>query len=260
VTADPGQLEQVLMNLVVNARDAMPTGGTLTIETRNVFTPTQAGGPVVLLAVADTGTGMSDEVKARAFEPFFTTKEKGKGTGLGLATVYGIVRQSGGSVEFDSRLGAGTTFRVCLPAAAGAVPKASQAIPRAAVAPRGTETLLLVEDDEEVRRLALRVLRASGYRVLDAADGNDAIRTAEACGGTIDLLITDVVMPGMGGRQLAERLREVTPDLPVLYVSGYTDDAVVRDSVERDELDFLQKPYSPTALAQKIREMLDRAS
>ena len=265
VTADPGQIEQVLMNLAVNARDAMPAGGTLTIETRNVFTPadgaggpgTARGGPAVLLAVSDTGTGMTDEVKARAFEPFFTTKEKGKGTGLGLATVYGIVRQSGGSVEFDSRIGAGTTFRVYLPAAAGQAPSADRPLPEAAV-PRGTETLLLVEDDDEVRRLALRVLRAGGYAVLDAAGGHDALRAAGACGAPIDLLVTDVVMPGMGGRELAERLRAGRPGLPVLYLSGYTDDAVVRDRVERAEMDFLPKPYSPTALARKVREILDR--
>jgi two-component system, cell cycle sensor histidine kinase and response regulator CckA len=266
VRADPGQVEQVLLNLAVNARDAMPTGGRLTIETRNVelddeYALAHAGahpGPHVLLAVSDTGCGMTDEVKARIFEPFFTTKGPGRGTGLGLATVYGIVTQSGGHLGVDSEAGAGTTFRVYLPRAEGPVgePKAGSGAP----APRrGAETVLLVEDDPAVRALNRHVLAGCGYTVVEAGDGDEAWRAAvRHAGGPIHLLVTDVVMPGQGGRALAERLLERHPGLKVLYVSGYTDDAVVRHGVLREAMNFLQKPFTPTALAHRVREVLDR--
>jgi len=264
VRADPGQVEQALLNLAVNARDAMPTGGRLTIETRNVELddeyvrahPGARPGPHVLLAVSDTGCGMTDEVKARIFEPFFTTKAPGRGTGLGLATVYGIVAQSGGHVAVDSEVGAGTTFSLYLPRAEGCegAPKTAGTLS----APRGAETVLLVEDDPGVRALNRRILEKCGYTVLEASDGDEAARAAAGHAGPIHLLMTDVVMPGDGGRVVAERLVELRPDLKVLYASGYTDDAVVRHGVLSETMNFLQKPFTPTALAHTVREVLDR--
>jgi two-component system, cell cycle sensor histidine kinase and response regulator CckA len=269
VTADPGQLEQVVMNLAVNARDAMPRGGRLTIETRAAEpdpavlaeTGEARPGPHVLLAVSDTGCGMDEVTKARVFEPFFTTKELGKGTGLGLATVYGIVRQSGGHIAVDSRPGHGTTFRVYLPAAPAPAraPAADRSLARPVAAPAG-ETVLLVEDDEEVRMLALRTLQDAGYVVLDAANGDRALQVARTYGVPIRLLVTDVVMPGMGGRELAERLLAEQRGLRVLYVSGYTDDAVVRHGIESDRVHYVPKPYTPAALVAKVREVLGDAS
>ncbi|MDB5306617.1 MAG: Blue-light-activated protein [Gemmataceae bacterium] len=264
VMADPGQVEQILLNLAVNARDAMPTGGKLTIETRNIELdetyaashPDARPGPHVLLSVSDTGHGMTPEVRAKIFEPFFTTKAPGKGTGLGLATVYGIVRQSGGYVAVDSEGGRGTTFKVYLPrtdqAAGGSKTHSALRIP-----PRGTETVLLVEDEDAVRALIRHILRQAGYTVLEAAGGDEALRVAAGHAGTVHLLVTDVVMPGLGGRVAAERLTERHPGLRVLFVSGYTNDAVVRHGVLHDKVNFLQKPFTPAGLAQKVREVLD---
>ncbi|QEL17624.1 PAS domain S-box protein [Limnoglobus roseus] len=264
VRADRGQVGQVLMNLAVNARDAMPTGGTLTIGTSAVTleaATTRDGeavrpGPYVQLSVADTGTGMTDEVRRHAFEPFFTTKEQGKGTGLGLATVYGIVKQSGGHVEVESAVGAGTTVRVYLPAAvaeAGAEGESDEG------APPGGETILLVEDEAGVRGLVDRVLRQRGYTVLAAADAAEAMEVATRRGRPVDLLLTDVVMPGPSGRVLAEELQAGWPELRVLFMSGYTADAVVRHGVASDRADFIQKPFTPDAVARKVREVLDAA-
>ena len=264
VLADGGQVEQVLMNLVVNARDAMPTGGRITIETRNVELdesyarahPDARPGPHVVLIVADTGAGMTPDVAARVFEPFFTTKGPGKGTGLGLATAYGIVRQSGGHVAAYSEVGVGTTFKVYLPQATK--PKGgSKVLPGLSTPPRGTETVLLAEDDAGVRALTRHVLAGCGYAVLEAADGEEAVRVAAAHAGPIDLLVTDVVMPGAGGRPTAELVAARHPGVRVLFVSGYTDDAVIRHGVLREGVDFLQKPFSPVALAAKVREVLD---
>jgi two-component system, cell cycle sensor histidine kinase and response regulator CckA len=264
VKADPGQLEQVLMNLAVNARDAMPEGGTLTVETANTvldtgFTTANPGarsGEYAILTVTDTGIGMSDEVRSHAFEPFFTTKEHGKGTGLGLATAYGIVKQSDGYITVDSEPGRGTTFRIYFPRAAGAA-AASGRGERPMLSPRGTETILLVEDKSGVRRLSRTILEAQGYIVLEAASGDEALEVARAHAGEIHLVATDVVMPGMSGRVLWDRLRVVRPDPRVLFMSGYTDDAITRHGVLEPGIAFLQKPFTPFGLAQKVREVLD---
>ncbi|VTR91561.1 multi-sensor hybrid histidine kinase : PAS/PAC sensor hybrid histidine kinase OS=uncultured bacterium GN=ACD_75C00374G0005 PE=4 SV=1: PAS_3: PAS_4: PAS_8: PAS_3: HisKA: HATPase_c: Response_reg [Gemmata massiliana] len=265
VRADPGQVNQVLMNLAVNARDAMPTGGTLTIETRNEVL--EAGtapdgaemraGPYVRLSVTDTGTGMTEDVRRHIFEPFFTTKEQGKGTGLGLATVYGIVKQSGGHIEVETVLGHGTTFRVYLPGIGGMT--ASQS-PGESSAPKGAEVVLLVEDEPGVRGLAELALRKQGYTVLSAASAEEAKAVVTGSERPIDLLVTDVVMPGAGGRVLAEWLLTTRPQLQVLYMSGYTDDAVVRHGVEAARVNFIQKPFTPSSLARKVREVLDSRS
>jgi PAS domain S-box-containing protein len=263
VKADPGQVEQVVLNLVVNARDAMPTGGSLTVETRNVDLDESYArlhaearpGPHVLLAVTDTGCGMDAATQARIFEPFFTTKGE-RGTCLGLATVHGIVRQAGGHVAVYSEPGRGSTLKVYLPRTAEGVPSATP-VPGLRVMPRGTEAVLLVEDEEAVRALARHVLKECGYTVLEAADGQQALRIAEQHRGRIDLLVTDVVMPDLGGRLLAERLTASRPGLKVLYLSGYTDDAVVWHGILEAQVHFLQKPYAPAALAQKVRQVLD---
>jgi PAS domain S-box-containing protein len=253
VRADPGQLEQVLMNLVVNARDAMPSGGKLTIETANA---TLDDRPFVLLVVSDTGVGMDAEVRSHLFEPFFTTKERGKGTGLGLSTVYGIVKQHGGDIWVSSESGRGTTFKIYLPQAA-AVAAASAAHPEPALLERGSETVLLVEDEEAVRRLVRDILELQGYRVLEADSGMRALEIAHDYGPEIDLLLTDVVMPGMSGRDLAEALALLRPEIKVLFLSGYTDQVVLEHGVV-DAADFLQKPFSPETLARKVRSVLDR--
>jgi len=248
VEADQTQLEQVLVNLVVNARDAMPKGGKLTISTRNA-------GARVRLTVADTGVGMDAETQAHVFEPFFTTKGEGRGTGLGLSTVYGIVKQSGGDVSLESAPGAGTTIVVELPR----MHRRSEArtdFAGALALERGNETILLVEDDELVRRFELAVLEQCGYTVLAAANPLEALELAEAYPGTIDLLLTDVVMPDLGGRELAERLARTRPTTKVLYASGYADDAVIRHGVLRSEVAFLAKPVMPAALAAKVRDVL----
>ena len=255
IKADPGQLEQVLMNLAVNARDAMPQGGKLLIETTNMDRP----GPYVMLAVSDSGHGMTPEVKARIFEPFFTTKETGNGTGLGLATVHGIVQQCGGYIEVESQPGAGTTFRIFLPRTEEAG-HSHKSVHDLKVAPRGTETVLLVEDEDAVRSLGQHILHDCGYTVLEAADGKEALQVGMQHQGSIHLLVTDVVMPGVGGRLVAEQLVGLRPEMKVLYTSGYADDAVVHHGVLQDRMNFLQKPFVPVALAQKVREVLDGPS
>jgi len=264
VNADPGQLEQVLLNLAVNARDAMPGGGRLSIETTRVTLHDEhverrhrmPAGDYVCLAVADTGVGMDETTQAHLFEPFFTTKEVGKGTGLGLATVYGIVKQSGGYIWVYSEPAHGTTVKVYLPH----VPGVAEA-PAPASEPQqvrgGDETVLLVEDAAPVRTLARRSLEARGYRVLDAADGPSALELSTRHAGGIAILVTDVVMPGMSGRELAERLAPARPSMKVLYTSGYTDDAMVRQGVLNAGVAFLQKPFVPDTLARKVREVLD---
>jgi PAS domain S-box-containing protein len=248
VRADPTQVQQVVMNLAINARDAMPQGGRLSLSTRDA-------GAFVLLAVTDTGCGMTEEVKAHLFEPFFTTKGPGEGTGLGLPTVYGIVKQSGGHIEVESQPEDGTTVRVYLPRADGT--PAEERSNGEGTVPRGSETVLLAEDEDGVRALVRQVLCAQGYAVLEARDGTEALWLAEQHRGRVDLLLTDVVMPGLDGRALAERLGGRYPGLKVLYLSGYTDDAVVRRGVRQERVHFLQKPFSPADLARKVREVLD---
>jgi signal transduction histidine kinase len=265
VRADPGQLEQVVVNLAVNARDAMPTGGTLTIETANVeldeaYAREHAAvlkpGHYVMLAVSDTGVGMDAETQARIFEPFFTTKPKGKGTGLGLATVYGIVKQSGGYIWVYSEPGHGTSFKVYLPHVTEAAGPVGQS-PVPPVSVRGSETVLLVEDEEMVRNLVQKVLRANGYTVIVAASGSEAEQVAAQHAGRIHLLMTDVVLPGLNGRQVAQFLSAVRPGIRVLYLSGYTNDAIVHHGVLEPDVAFLQKPFTPAVLGRKVREVLD---
>jgi signal transduction histidine kinase len=262
VRVDPGQVQQILLNLAINARDAMPTGGTLAIQTRNATldepTPMSHSianaGPYVVLTVSDDGTGMGAATLAQIFEPFFTTKPKGRGTGLGLSTVFGIVEQSGGHLRVASTLGHGTTFEIYLPA----VNERPQQIdePRETPPARGTETILLAEDDEVLRTLTARILTAQGYRVLEASDGVEALRVADRHRGSLDLLTTDMVMPSMGGHDLANELTARRPGLKVLFVSGYTDDAVGRGELQPGDA-FLQKPIDPKMLARKVRQMLD---
>jgi signal transduction histidine kinase/DNA-binding response OmpR family regulator len=253
VQADPGQIEQILLNLAVNARDAMPQGGQLTIKTANVELDEQ----FVMLAVSDSGAGMSPEVQARLFEPFFTTKAPGQGTGLGLATCYGIAKQHGGSISVDSAVGQGTTIRIELPALPGVYP--TQAAPQAAVElPRGHETVLLVEDQADVRQFAARVLRGLGYTVVEAANGTEAIE--RALERPIQLLLTDMVMPGLGGSELAMQLMGHDPDLKIIYMSGYTEDRVAQDGWAEVGVAFLRKPFSGADLAQLVRTTLDGTS
>jgi two-component system, cell cycle sensor histidine kinase and response regulator CckA len=259
VRIDPGQIEQVIMNLAVNARDAMPKGGRLTIETNHEevlrATPDCPAGRYVRLAVTDTGTGMTDDVKARIFEPFFTTKEVGMGTGLGLATVYGIVKQAGGHIGVESTIAKGTTFEVMFPEAESSVKdKLSDSI---RFAPRGSETILLAEDEDAVRKVARLGLEMQGYIVIETGTGSEAIATAASYPGPIQLLVTDVIMPELGGRELADAIRANRPDIRVLYVSGYTSDALVRHGVEQGVDSFLQKPFTPLTLARKVRMVLD---
>lgn len=263
VKVDRGQLDQVIMNLSINARDAMPTGGRLTIETKNrelraEQCPSSGDyrpGLYVQLQISDTGCGMTDEVKAKIFEPFFTTKEIGKGSGLGLATVYGIVKTYGGHVEVWSELNRGTVVTVLLPAVLEAPSPADTS--SGAPSRRGNETLLIVEDEPAVRKFMRIALERHGYRVLDAKDGTDAIQAAERHDGPIHLLLTDVVMPGLGGREVAKRVQARHPETRVLYLSGYTDDAVVRHGVVESIDAFLQKPFTPSSLAKKVRDVLD---
>jgi len=266
VRADPGQLEQVLMNLVVNARDAMPSGGRVTVETANVdldqsYSPEVAvhPGSYVMLAVGDNGVGMGEETKRRLFEPFFTTKEAGKGTGLGLATVYGIVKQSGGYIWVFSEPGQGATFKVYLPCTDRNDAVETLVVSDGATA-AATETVLVVEDEDAVRLLTRRILERAGYRVFDAANPQDAEALFERHKDLFNLLVTDVVMPGSSGPQLFERLALQHPDLRVLYVSGYTDDTIVHQGKLNPGIALLQKPFTPDALNRRVREVLDRQS
>jgi PAS domain S-box-containing protein len=255
VKADPVQIEQVLMNLAVNARDAMPGGGKLTLQTANV---SLLDGEYVLLAVGDTGTGMTEEVKAHLFEPFFTTKPKGQGTGLGLATCYGIVQQSQGQIAVDSAPGRGTTVKVFLPRVEAAVDEAAPKRERGAEPPHGSETVLVAEDEPVVRELTVAALRDLGYNVLEAANGEEALRVAQRHNGNgIQMLFTDVVMPLMGGKELADQFGRLYPEVRVLFTSGYTENAIERDGVLDARTAFLQKPYTTSVLAHKIREVLD---
>jgi PAS domain S-box-containing protein len=263
VEADPSQIEQVILNLAVNARDAMPQGGKLTIETANVEIgesatrdrPAMRPGRYVMLAVSDTGTGMDAETESHLFEPFFTTKQKGQGTGLGLATVYGIVKQSGAFIWVYTEPGIGTTFKLYFPRVGGSAWEAPPQ--RAAAAPvRKGETVLVVEDEDAVRRVTCRVLRNRGYLVLEAAGGDQALRIASEHAGRIGVLVTDVVMPRMSGRELAVRLAEVRPEMKVLFVSGYTPDAIVHHGVLDTGVTFLQKPFAPDGLTRKVDELL----
>jgi two-component system, cell cycle sensor histidine kinase and response regulator CckA len=265
IKADPTQLQQVLLNLAINARDAMPDGGTLRVETSNVtvngdYASTHLGlepGPYVMLAVTDTGHGMDPITKAQIFEPFFTTKEAGKGTGLGLATVYGIVKQSGGSIYVYSEPGHGTSFKVYLPCVGlGAVAAEERAGVGGSVARRG-EVVLLAEDRADVRRFTARVLRECGYEVLEAESGDAALALARDHAGTIHVLLSDAVMPGMSGKILAERLRATRPETRVVFMSGYTDDAVRERNVVESGITFLQKPFTPVRLAAAVRAALD---
>ena len=264
VKADPGQIQQVILNLAVNARDAMPEGGKLTIETANVhldesYAATHVDvqpGPHVMLAVSDTGCGMTPDTIARVFEPFFTTKEVGKGTGMGLATVYGIVRQSGGSINVYSEPGKGTAFKVYLPSIVAEC-QFELELPDLDDAPSGTETILVVEDEEAVRGLTCRILKARGYTVLEASRPKDAILLCQQSETSIQLLVTDVVMPEMSGPELAAQLTASQPALNVLFVSGYADQAIVRHGILDSDTAFLRKPFSPVELARKVREVLD---
>jgi PAS domain S-box-containing protein len=264
VRADPGQFEQILMNLTINARDAMPQGGQITVQSRNVPASeiTSLGRKLpasdyVLFAVSDTGTGMSAEVRAHIFEPFFTTKEPGKGTGLGLATVYGIVTQNQGFIEVDSAPGKGSTFRIYWPAARNIQPL-RKSDPSATRTAQGTETILLAEDEEGVRQFAALVLKASGYEVLEARNGSEALEIVRQHAKPIHLLLTDVVMPRLNGQQLAEQSAPIRPEMRVVFITGYTDDSLVRHELTKAGVALVQKPFSPSELARKIREVLDQ--
>jgi two-component system cell cycle sensor histidine kinase/response regulator CckA len=264
VKCDPGQIEQVLMNLAINARDAMLDGGKLTIETRNAILDETSydksfhiePGRYIEVCVKDTGTGMDEETQKHIFEPFFTTKEAGKGTGLGLSTVYGIVKQSGGYIWADTELRRGTTFKVYLPRVDEDVQEYKPvAAPQLRL--QGRETVLLAEDDENVRRLVRDLLKHNGYQVLEAADGNLALLICEQYEEAIHLMITDVVMPSMNGRELTRRLADLRPEMKVLFMSGYTDDTIMRHGVVESDITFLQKPFAPATLMSKMREVLE---
>jgi two-component system cell cycle sensor histidine kinase/response regulator CckA len=264
VRIDPGLLEQVVLNLAINARDAMPDGGKLTIEVKSVqlddeYCQEHLGvtiGRYVMLAVSDTGVGMTEDVRGKVFEPFFSTKDRTKGTGLGLSTVYGIVTEAGGCVNVYSEPGQGSTFKVYLPRLDVAAGEAEQEAAELPV-PGGDETVLLVEDEERVRSMTRQLLDKWGYRVLEAGDPHQALDLARAHDGPIHLLLTDVILPQMNGRDLAARLASQQPQMRVLYMSGYTDDAIVRHGVLEAEVNFLAKPFSPESLARRVREVLD---
>ncbi len=265
VVMDPGQLEQVIMNLVVNARDAMPKGGPLTIETANVdldeaffraHGPKPAAGPYVMLTVVDSGVGMDRETRSRIFEPFFTTKEKGKGTGLGLATAYGIVKKAKGYVWAYSEPGKGTTFKIYFPVARREEETGDRERTESRAKTKGTETILLVEDDEMVRNLMHAILKRCGYQVILAEDGETAIALSEEHEGEIELLLADVVLPGIGGREMSDALREKRPEMKVLFVSGYTEEIISRFGVVPSDMNFMAKPVTPESMSLKVREVL----
>ncbi|MEW6377108.1 MAG: response regulator [Thermodesulfobacteriota bacterium] len=264
VKADPGQIEQVIMNLAVNARDAMPLGGKLTIETANVELDEHYAkahvyvipGHYVMVSVSDTGVGMTPEIKERVFEPFFTTKERGEGTGLGLSTVYGIVKQGGGYIWVDSEPGKGATFKIYIPRVDEPLDLLKKKVVEEKLL-RGSETILVVEDEEEVRKLAVRILQRQGYRVLEAPQGVDALLICEQHKGPIHLLVGDVVMPKMNGRELAERLVSIRPEIKVLYMSGYADNVIAQHGVLEEGINYIQKPFTVNGLARKVREVLD---
>jgi CheY-like chemotaxis protein len=264
--ADAGQIEQVIINLAMNAADAMPNGGNLTLETANVSIdqesvgryPDLKPGDYVMLAITDTGTGMSEEVRRRAFEPFFSTKGVGQGTGLGLSTCHGIIKQSGGHISVYSELARGATFKIYLPQVASPGKTPIQRLDSPDL-PRGTETILLVEDDPALREMAAHLLRRLGYTVFAAANGVEALSLKhERSTGHIDLLFTDVVMPHMSGKELADRMRALNPRTRILFTSAYTESAIVHQGVLNQGVTLLQKPFTPSALARKLREVLDQ--
>jgi len=263
INADPGQLEQVLMNLAGNARDAMPRGGTLTITTGRITGPADPASPEaapanrITLAVADSGDGMDADTMAHIFEPFFTTKEQGKGTGLGLATVYGIVKQSEGTITVDSTIGTGTTFTITFPEVRGHPQAPVAPDPKRPVQARG-ESVLVAEDDATVRTLSCSILRDLGYTVSEAATEEEALRLSGEHAGPLHLLLTDVVMPGIGGLELADAVQARHPEAEVLFVSGYSANAALRNRLANQTIDFLQKPFSPRTLAERVRSILDR--
>jgi CheY-like chemotaxis protein len=250
VKLDPGQFEQAIINIAINARDAMPKGGTLTITT-------EAAQKQVAVMIRDTGTGMAPDILARIFEPFFTTKEKGRGTGLGLSMVYGVVKQSGGDITVQSEPGKGSTFRILLPVSTDE-PRSKRPRPKAKTAPRGIETILLVEDEESVRHIASKILKAKGYEILSAENGEKALEVLRAHTGAIHLLLSDIVMPGMNGKQLALEAGKLRPGLRTLFISGYTNEVVSKHGVLESGTDLLLKPFTPESLASKVREILDR--
>jgi CheY-like chemotaxis protein len=264
IKADAGQIEQVVLNLVVNARDALPQGGMITIESRNAtLDETYAtkhfsipAGDYVMLTVSDNGIGMDAQTQEKIFDPFFTTKDVGKGTGLGLSTVYGIIKQSNGNIWVYSEVGKGTTFKVYLPRVDEVAPDQSVSVP--GLMP-GSETILLVEDEQLVRELTEEMLQECGYLVMTASDGEAGLLLSQQFAGRIDLMITDVVMPRMSGRELAEQVAILRPETRVLFMSGYTDDSIVRHGILEEDVAFLQKPFSPELLAAKARELLDQA-
>ncbi|HRH45443.1 MAG TPA: ATP-binding protein, partial [Pyrinomonadaceae bacterium] len=264
VKADPGQIEQTILNLVVNARDAMPEGGKLLIETKNIYLDEDyvsqhigvKSGYYIMLAVSDSGIGMDAETQSHIFEPFYTTKEVGRGTGLGLSTVYGIVRQSGGSIWVYSEPGKGTTFKVYLPRV-DEIPQEHKKTTINTRSIKGTETILLVEDEEIVRNLTCEILESCGYEVFEAENGGSAFLICENYKQNIQLLITDVIMPYINGPELANRLLQIHPEMKVLYMSGYTDNAIVNLGLFQEENNFIEKPFSPDKLRQKVRDILD---
>jgi len=265
IKTDPGQFEQVIFNLAVNARDAMPKGGKLTIQTNQVEmgagldskTSLLAPGRYVMLSVKDTGIGMPPDVQKRIFEPFFTTKERGKGTGLGLSTVYGIVKQSGGEIVVHSKPGQGTTFKIYFPRIDDEPYKEREEEKRVEEVPAGKETILVVEDNGEVRSLAARILKRQGYTVFEASQPAVALDLCERHGTIIDMVLTDVIMPGMNGRELAERVLAIRPEMKVLYMSGYPGDTIGEHGFLEKGLHFIPKPFTFETLARKVREVLD---
>jgi CheY-like chemotaxis protein len=264
VSADPGQVDQIIINIAVNARDAMERGGTIAIQTKNVhlddgYSSSHVGvapGDYVAMSISDTGAGMSEETKARIFEPFFTTKEPGHGTGLGLSTVYGIVKQSGGNIWVYSELGKGTTFTIYLPRFSGDTPR--PALPQSAIQEAtGREHILIVEDDPTVRTLVAAMLSQCGYTTLAAASGEEALQICADLSVQVDLVVSDLVMPGMDGRDVGRHALELRPGIQLLFMSGYTEHAVLRRNIFEPGIFFLQKPFSHVALARKVREILD---